>query len=76
MTDLLPCRAVGEDLILYVIDYTQEPDLDKAAQEVEEGRMFLLSSNGRSFRKTEDDSIKWRSRLSSNGILVSQSERA
>jgi len=53
MTDLLPCRAVGEDLILYVSDYTQEPDLDEAAQEVEEGRTFLMSSNGRRFYKME-----------------------
>ncbi len=51
MTDLLPCRAVGEDLILYVIDYTQEPDLDKAAQEVEARKD--LSDNEKRFYKME-----------------------
>ncbi len=51
---------MGEGLILYASDYTQEPDLDEATQEVEARKdLFdvvkrkVLSENGRRFYKME-----------------------
>ena len=53
-------ERVGKDQILYASDYTQEPDLDEATQEVEARKDLLdiakrkiLSDNGRRFYKME-----------------------
>ncbi len=53
-------ERVGEKLILYASDYTQEPDPGEAAQEVEARKdLFgvvkrkVLSENGRRFYKME-----------------------
>ncbi len=53
-------ERVGKDQILYASDYTQEPDLDEATQEVEARKDLLdiakrkiLSDNGKQFYKME-----------------------
>ena len=53
-------ERVGKDQILYASDYTQEPDLDEATQEVEARKDLLdiakrriLSDNGKRFYKME-----------------------
>ena len=60
--NLLPyvIERVGKDQILYASDYTQEPDLDEATQEVEARKDLLdiakrkiLSDNGKQFYKME-----------------------
>lgn len=51
--NLLPyvIERVGKDQILYASDYTQEPDLDEATQEVEARKD--LSDNEKRFYKME-----------------------